>query len=60
MPQTLLFSATLPPWVNATGKKYFGDNVEKISLVGTQENRTSKTVQVDFDKNSKMGIKSLN
>lgn len=45
-PQTLLFSATLPPWVQQTGKKYFGDDVEKVSLVGTMENRTSKTVQV--------------
>ncbi|XP_071128984.1 nucleolar RNA helicase 2-like [Mytilus edulis] len=44
-PQTLLFSATLPPWVQQTGKKYFGNNVEKIVLVGSMENRTSKNVE---------------
>lgn len=44
-PQTLLFSATLPPWVQQIGKKYFGNDVEKISLVGSQENRTNKNVQ---------------
>ena len=47
-PQTLLFSATLPPWVQQTGKKYFGNNVEKIVLVGNMENRTSKNVEVRY------------
>ncbi|XP_048758389.2 nucleolar RNA helicase 2-like [Ostrea edulis] len=45
-PQTLLFSATLPSWVHETARKYMReDNLAKISLVNSQENRTSTTVQ---------------
>ncbi|XP_069124943.1 nucleolar RNA helicase 2-like [Argopecten irradians] len=45
-PQTLLFTATLPPWVYETAKKYMDvKTIKKVNLVGTQENRTSTTVE---------------
>ncbi|XP_061181669.1 nucleolar RNA helicase 2-like [Saccostrea echinata] len=45
-PQTLLFSATLPPWAHETARKYMRqDKLAKISLINNQENRTSTTVQ---------------
>ncbi|OWF45620.1 nucleolar RNA helicase 2-like [Mizuhopecten yessoensis] len=45
-PQTLLFTATLPPWVYETAKKYMDvNNIKKVNLVGTQESRTSTTVE---------------
>uniref|UniRef100_K1RHB2 RNA helicase n=1 Tax=Magallana gigas TaxID=29159 RepID=K1RHB2_MAGGI len=45
-PQTLLFSATLPSWVHDTARKYMNkDKLAKVSLVNSQENRTSTTVQ---------------
>ena len=45
-PQTLLFSATVPPWVLQTGKKYMKENLKRINLVGNERNKTSKNVQV--------------
>lgn len=46
-PQTLLFSATLPSWVHDTARKYMNkDKLAKVTLVNSQENRTSTTVQV--------------
>nr|XP_034313148.1 nucleolar RNA helicase 2 isoform X2 [Crassostrea gigas] len=45
-PQTLLFSATLPSWVHDTARKYMNkDKLAKVTLVNSQENRTSTTVQ---------------
>ncbi|KAL3876853.1 hypothetical protein ACJMK2_034638 [Sinanodonta woodiana] len=43
-PQTMLYSATMPPWVYKTAKKYLGEDVKKINLIGEQSVRTSKTV----------------
>lgn len=45
-PQTLLFSATVPPWVRNTSKKYMSKNMKVIDLVGTDINRGSTTVEV--------------
>lgn len=44
-PQTLLFSATVPPWVEKTAKKYMKD-WKTVSLVGRQDVQTSTTVEV--------------
>ncbi|KAL5018873.1 hypothetical protein ScPMuIL_004595 [Solemya velum] len=43
-PQTLLFSATVPPWVEKTAKKYMKD-WKTFSLIGRQETQTSTTVE---------------
>lgn len=45
-PQTLLFSATLPPWVIKTAKKYMSDDRKIVDLIGDQEVKASETVQV--------------
>ena len=45
-PQTLLFSATLPDWVQETARKYMKEDVKSIDLVGKERVRTSTTVQV--------------
>ncbi len=45
-PQTCLFSATLPPWVYTTAKKYMMDSYRKLDLVGREGVRTATTVQV--------------
>lgn len=44
-PQTLLFSATCPPWVEKTAKKYMrpGQNVH-VDTIGTDVMKTAKTV----------------
>ncbi|XP_067673213.1 nucleolar RNA helicase 2-like [Haliotis asinina] len=44
-PQTLLFSATLPPWVRETANKYMRSDVKKVDLIGQQTNKTATTVQ---------------
>ncbi|KAK6169124.1 hypothetical protein SNE40_020236 [Patella caerulea] len=44
-PQTMLFTATLPPWVRKTANKYMRDDVKTIDLIGKDFNKTSKTVQ---------------
>ncbi|XP_014770272.1 nucleolar RNA helicase 2 isoform X1 [Octopus bimaculoides] len=44
-PQTLLFSATLPPWVYRTAQKYMKKDVKKVDLIGQQQIKTSTTVQ---------------
>ncbi|XP_046359627.1 nucleolar RNA helicase 2-like [Haliotis rufescens] len=44
-PQTLLFSATLPPWVRQTANKYMRDDVKKVDLIGKQTNKTATTVE---------------
>ncbi|ELU03439.1 hypothetical protein CAPTEDRAFT_52524, partial [Capitella teleta] len=44
-PQTLLFSATMPDWVQKTSQKYMKKNTRNIDLVGRERVRTSITVQ---------------
>ncbi|XP_013387133.1 nucleolar RNA helicase 2-like, partial [Lingula anatina] len=44
-PQTLLFSATLPPWVHKTAQKYMKGDVKHVDLIGNQDIRTATTVQ---------------
>ena len=45
-PQTLLFSATLPPWVMRTAKKYMSEDRKIVDLIGDQELKASETVEV--------------
>lgn len=45
-PQTLLFSATLPPWVVKTAEKYMSDDRKIVDLIGEQELKASENVQV--------------
>lgn len=45
-PQTLLFSATLPPWAVATAKKYMKKDRKLIDLIGHDKLKTATTVQV--------------
>ena len=44
-PQTLLFSATVPPWVKQTAKKYMNDGTKVLDLIGTEINKSSVTVE---------------
>lgn len=44
-PQTLLFSATLPPWVIRTAKKYMSEDRKVVDLIGDQEMKASETVE---------------
>lgn len=45
-PQTLLFSATCPPWVSKTASKYMKpENMAKIDLIGKDSMKTATTVQ---------------
>ncbi|CAH8664923.1 unnamed protein product [Dicrocoelium dendriticum] len=43
-PQTLLFSATMPPWVSTIARDYLSENAFRLSLVGEQENKTALNV----------------
>jgi ATP-dependent RNA helicase DDX21 len=43
--QTLLFSATLPEWVNQTVKKFMKPDYVKVDLIGQQKLKTSEMVQ---------------
>lgn len=43
-PQTLLFSATLPAWVDRTAKNYMKD-IKKVDLVGIHRVKTAENVQ---------------
>ena len=45
-PQTLLFSATLPPWVLRTAKKYMSEDRKIVDLIGDQELKASETIEV--------------
>ena len=45
-PQTLLFTATLPPWVDRTAKKYMSRDRQIIDLIGQDQLKASETVQV--------------
>ena len=44
-PQTLLFSATLPDWVNQICKRYVSPNFKKFTLISKDDARTSDTVE---------------
>jgi len=45
-PQSLLFSATCPPWVQKTSKKYMDPkNLEHIDTIGNEVNKTSVHVK---------------
>lgn len=44
-PQTLLFSATVPPWVKDTAKKYMNKDVKTFDLIGKDINKSSTTVE---------------
>ncbi|KAM7429486.1 Nucleolar RNA helicase 2 [Porites harrisoni] len=44
-PQTLLFSATLPPWVLRTAKKYMSEDRKIVDLIGDQELKASETIE---------------
>ncbi|XP_077451132.1 nucleolar RNA helicase 2 [Stigmatopora argus] len=44
-PQTLLFSATCPPWVYNVAKKYMKPNCKRVDLIGTKTQRTATTVE---------------
>jgi len=45
-PQTLLFSATIPRWVQRTARKYLRSDIVKLDLVGEGTVRTATTVEV--------------
>jgi len=45
-PQTLLFSATVPRWVQRTARKYLRSDIVKLDLVGKGTVRTATSVQV--------------
>lgn len=43
--QTLFFSATCPPWVKRTAKKYISDDFKFIDLIGDSKLKTATTVE---------------
>ncbi|CAL8243472.1 unnamed protein product [Lota lota] len=44
-PQTLLFSATCPPWVYQVAKKYMRPSFEHVDLIGKKTQRAATTVE---------------
>lgn len=44
-PQTLLFSATVPPWVKQTAKKYMSKEMKQFDFIGSDVNKSSVTVE---------------
>ncbi|CAL8363379.1 unnamed protein product [Gadus morhua 'NCC'] len=44
-PQTLLFSATCPPWVYQVAKKYMRKSFEHVDLIGKMTQRAATTVE---------------
>ncbi|XP_019751457.1 nucleolar RNA helicase 2 isoform X1 [Hippocampus comes] len=44
-PQTLLFSATCPPWVYDVAKKYMKPDCKRVDLIGKKTQRTATTVE---------------
>ncbi|XP_053721111.1 nucleolar RNA helicase 2 [Synchiropus splendidus] len=44
-PQTLLFSATCPPWVYEVAKKYMKPNCKHIDLIGKKTQKAATTVE---------------
>lgn len=55
-PQTLLFSATVPPWVLQIAKKYLKQDYKTVDLVGKEGVQTSTTVKVDIHESIRRGI----
>ena len=47
-PQTLLFSATVPQWVQRTARKYLRSDIVKLDLVGRGTVRTATSVEVVY------------
>jgi len=47
-PQTLLFSATVPRWVQQTARKYLRSDIVKLDLVGQGTVRTATSVEVHY------------
>lgn len=45
-PQTLLFSATCPPWVYVVAKKYMRPTYEHVDLIGKKTQKAATTVEV--------------
>uniref|UniRef100_A0A3Q3JE35 RNA helicase n=1 Tax=Monopterus albus TaxID=43700 RepID=A0A3Q3JE35_MONAL len=44
-PQTLLFSATCPPWVYEVAKKYMKPGCKHVDLIGKKTQKTATTVE---------------
>ncbi|XP_061670258.1 nucleolar RNA helicase 2 [Syngnathoides biaculeatus] len=44
-PQTLLFSATCPPWVYDVAKKYMKPDCKRVDLIGKKTQKTATTVE---------------
>jgi len=44
-PQTVLFSATMPKWVQETARKYLKDDKITINLIQNDNNKTSDTIR---------------
>lgn len=45
-PQTLLFSATCPPWVYDVAKKYMRPSCKHVDLIGKKTQKAATTVEV--------------
>lgn len=45
-PQTLLFSATCPPWVYDVAKKYMRPKCKHVDLIGKKTQKAATTVEV--------------
>lgn len=45
-PQTLLFSATCPPWVYDVAKKYMRPTCKHVDLIGKKTQKAATTVEV--------------
>lgn len=47
-PQTLLFSATCPPWVYDVAKKYMRPKCKHVDLIGKKTQKAATTVEVSL------------
>lgn len=47
-PQTLLFSATCPPWVYDVAKKYMRPTCKHVDLIGKKTQKAATTVEVSL------------
>lgn len=47
-PQTLLFSATCPPWVYDVAKKYMRPKCKHVDLIGKKTQKAATTVDVSL------------
>ena len=55
-PQTLLFSATVPSWVQKTARKYLRSDIVKLDLVGRGTVRTATSVQVEYSVHDRIRV----